>query len=41
LPILAGRKIIAMKNCGFGYILISYGEFIEKSDGHIMKGTTL
>jgi hypothetical protein len=41
LPILAGRKIIAMKICGSEDILIIYSEFIEKSDGHIMKGTTL
>jgi len=41
LPILAGRKIIAMKICGFEYILIIYDQFIEKSDADIMKGTTL
>jgi hypothetical protein len=41
LPILAGRKIIAMKICGSEYILIVYDKLIEKSNAHIMKGTTL
>jgi hypothetical protein len=41
LPILAGRKIIAMKICGSEDILIGYGQLIEKSDAHIMKGTAL
>jgi hypothetical protein len=41
LFILAGRKIIAMKNCGFVYILIRGSESIDKSHGGIMKGIGL
>jgi hypothetical protein len=41
LPILAGRKIIAMKICGSEDILIVYSQLIEKPNAHITKGTTL
>jgi hypothetical protein len=41
LLILAGRKIIAMKNCGFGYILVGNSKSIKKSQGVFMKGIGL
>jgi hypothetical protein len=40
LLILAGRKIITMKNYGFGYIL-GGSESIEKSQSCTMKGAGL
>ncbi len=40
-PILAGRKIIAMKNCSFVYILIHDSESIDNSHRGIMKGIGL
>ena len=40
LLILAGRKIITMKNYGFGYIL-GGSESIEKSQSGTMKGIGL
>jgi hypothetical protein len=41
LPILAGRKIIAMKICGLKYILVYGSESIDKSHSGIMKGIGL
>jgi len=40
-PILAGRKIIAMKNCSFVYILVHKYESIDNSHVSIMKGIGL